>query len=551
MAFGHGGAGLRMLSTAGPGVSEGTGAPRVSLVRQSGRASQRATNTKIMRDTTSGILNTGFGKKTGRVAEAIAVRRGGGEDALITAETRGAFAATAGKAKTGTVLKAAPEDYGPGLGAASAKERTGAAANPILQEARENAVKLKLVEESEVDPMIASHHGLLCKLRSVHTLGVYACDFAADGRHIASCSYDGSVIVWDIEKLQVRRRYSGHKAAVTDVKFVPVGTNERLATACVDRTVKLWDKRRARCIFTFDGQFSDPVRCLAWSADGKHISAGADDGTILIWDAETAELCADDPSITMDAVTDFRLVPQPHSSQGHMGPVRGLAFTIDGKHLVSGGDDGILRLWRVDSSGERVRRTYEGHVGAIQGVSINGDSSLCASAGSDGTARVWALRSGACVHVLAGHVGPAYCVSFTKEGNGRRLITGGHDHNVVVWNARTGTVLQKMELLHRSYVLGIACRGDGLLFATASGDRTVGIWRALPQTRFQRCLALSESAVLMCFRLPALATACCSVLTKFVLGSDDPEEDDGEARPDITSPSRPRPTAKVAPSLGP
>jgi WD40 repeat protein len=492
------------------------------------------------------VLNRGFDSKTERVDEIMAGRRGGGEDGLSTAETRGAFAAIAGKAADGTGPKI-PHGYeDQGAGAGSVGTRTGAAVNPMVQEAREDMVRLKLVEESDVDPMVATRHGLLCKLRDVHTLGVYACDFAADGRHLASCSHDCSVVVWDIEKLQVRRRYAGHTAPVSDVKFIPSGTNERLASSCVDGTVKLWDKRGAKCIFTFDGQLSDPARCLAWSADGKHLACGADDGTVLIWDAETAELCAEDPSITMDAVTDFRLVPQPHFSQGHKGAVRGLSFTIDGKHIVTGGDDGILRLWRVDSRGERVKRTYKGHVGAIQAVSINGDSSMCVSAGSDGTARVWALRTGDCIHVLAGHVGPAYGVSFTKEGNGRRIITGGHDHNVVVWNARTGTVLQSLELLHRSYVVGIACRDDGLLFATASGDRTVGVWRALPQTRLQRCLTMTESAALLCIGFPAMVATFCAGVINGILGDEDADADD--ERPDLTAPPRPKATAKVTPA---
>jgi len=413
----------------------------------------------------------------------------------------------------------------------AAKGHTGAAVNPLVQEAREDEVRLKLAENAEVDPLVATKHGLLCKLRDAHSLGVYACDFARDGKHLASCSHDCTALVWDVEKLQVRRRYVGHFAPVVAVRFSPVGTNERLATGCIDGTVKLWDKRKAQCLFTFDGQLSDPVRCVAFSPDGKRLAAGADDGTVLIWDVETAELCAGDPSLTMDAVTDFRLVPRPHFSQGHKGSVRAASFTIDGKHIVTGGDDGVLRLWRVDSNGERVRRRFEGHVGAIQDLSINKDSTLCATAGSDGTARIWVLRTGACLNVLAGHVGPAYAVAFTHDGNGRRVITGGHDHNIVVWDVRSGTVLQKMDMVHRSYVLGLSTRADGLTFASASGDRTVGVWRSLPPSTLERVLAVLEAGVVLCAMLPSLAARGCRALSTCLFGD---EEYDGEDRPDLS-----------------
>jgi hypothetical protein len=95
-----------------------------------------------------------------------------------------------------------------------------------------------------------------------------------------------------------------------------------------------------------------------------------------------------------------------------------------------------------------------------------------------------------------------YAATFTAEGMGRRVITGGHDKCICVWNAGTGAfasmplllarprerivlrvvvpracagqLLQRMRHIHVSFVLGLSCRFDGLQFASASGDHTIG-----------------------------------------------------------------------------
>jgi len=80
---------------------------------------------------------------------------------------------------------------------------------------------------------------------------------------------------------------------------------------------------------------------------------------------------------------------------------------------------------------------------------------------------------------------PAYCVAFSPEGNGRRLLTGGHDLGICVFLTNSGVLQQKLRRVHRSYVMDLRWRKDGLVFASAGGDRTVGLWRGLPRTWYE------------------------------------------------------------------
>ena len=92
-------------------------------------------------------------------------------------------------------------------------------------------------------------------------------------------------------------------------------------------------------------------------------------------------------------------------------------------------------------------------------------------------------------------MGVVYAAVFTPEGNGRRVLTGGHDRAVCVWEAATGICFQRLERVHQSWVLALDVRIDGLQFVTAAGDRTVGVWRALPTSTAQQAAAcLADTA---------------------------------------------------------
>jgi WD40 repeat protein len=84
--------------------------------------------------------------------------------------------------------------------------------------------------------------------------------------------------------------------------------------------------------------------------------------------------------------------------EGHAGPVWSLAFTWDGRLLVSGSQDRTVKLW--DAASGHLLTTLVGHTRGVWGVALSRDGQHVASSSQDGTAILWHAASGSAVRIL-------------------------------------------------------------------------------------------------------------------------------------------------------
>ena len=111
------------------------------------------------------------------------------------------------------------------------------------------------------------------------------------------------------------------------------------------------------------------VYSVAFSPDGKRVVTGSQDNTARVWD--------------LSGATPAALV-----LEGHRGRVRSVAITPDGKRVVTGSDDSTARVWDL-SGATPISTTLEGHRGEVLSVAITPDGKQVLTGSSDGTARVW------------------------------------------------------------------------------------------------------------------------------------------------------------------
>ena len=112
--------------------------------------------------------------------------------------------------------------------------------------------------------------------------------------------------------------------------------------------------------------------------------------------------------------------------EGHSNSVFKLAFSPDGKLLLSTSGDKTIRLW--DPTTGTCRATLEGHSHCVSAVAFLPNGKLLASASYDCTVRLWDPASGACRTTLEGHSNCVSAVAFSP--NGELLASASYDYTV-------------------------------------------------------------------------------------------------------------------------
>jgi WD40 repeat protein len=189
------------------------------------------------------------------------------------------------------------------------------------------------------------------------------------------------------------------------------------------------------------------VSAVAFSPDGRHLVSGSDDRTLRLWEVVSGAA---------------RVL------EGHGGWVRAVAFSPDSRRFVSGSNDGTVRLWEVASGAARV---LQGHGGWVRAVAFSPDGCHVASGSNDGTVRLWEVTSGA-ARVLQGHGGWVNAVAFSPDG--RHAVSGSDDGTLRLWEVESGAarVLEG----HGGSVNAVAFSPDGRHLVSGSDDDVLRLW---------------------------------------------------------------------------
>jgi WD40 repeat protein len=204
-------------------------------------------------------------------------------------------------------------------------------------------------------------------------------------------------------------------------------------------------------------QHTDAIFSVAFSQDGKRIVSGSGDKMIRVWDAETGNV-----------------VSGPF--EGHTSYVSSVAFSQDGKHIVSGSNDKTIWIWGAEM-GNVISGPFEGHTGGVRSVTFSPDSKHIISGSDDKTIRVWDAETGdAGSGPFEGHTSSVNSVASSPDG--KRIVSGSDDHTIRVWDAETGNVVSGPFEGHTSYVCSVAFSQNGKHIVSGSSDYTIRVWDA-------------------------------------------------------------------------
>ena len=196
---------------------------------------------------------------------------------------------------------------------------------------------------------------------------------------------------------------------------------------------------------------TDDVTDIAFSPDGKKILSGSEDNTVRLWDTETGQLL--------------------YTLEGHTSSVTAIAFSSDGKKILSGSHDYTLRLWDTETG--LLIHQLEGHTSSVTDIAFSRDGKQILSGSDDNTLRLWDTETGLLIHQLEGHT-LVTDIAFSRDG--KQILSGSPDNTLRLWDTETGQTLHTLEG-HTYEVTDIAFSRDGKQILSGSADSTVRLWR--------------------------------------------------------------------------
>lgn len=262
--------------------------------------------------------------------------------------------------------------------------------------------------------------------------------------------------VWDLVAKQLRYVVGGHNGRITSVD---ISTDGHIAvTSSYDWTVRVWDTLRGveKDVLEAHNSVVTKVKLarnasIAVSACGTEFVGEDHDNRLRIWD----------------------LTAQAKVKNDHAGGVTDTAIIPNTQYGVSGGTDGVIRIWSLSNGHEL--GTLTGHSNAICTLMGLVDGRLI-SASTDATIKVWDLKSLSEALTLKAHKGGLTHLALSKDG--KRLISGDLYHpkpdpKVMLWDLESGG-LQGSLPQREAHMIAISPNGQ--YGAWSVGRNTVGIW---------------------------------------------------------------------------
>jgi WD40 repeat protein/tRNA A-37 threonylcarbamoyl transferase component Bud32 len=326
-----------------------------------------------------------------------------------------------------------------------------------------------------------------------HAKGVDRAHFSPDGRRVITAAFELAAHIWNAESGELELTVS-HPTNITILgRFTPDGL--RVVTLAQNWQTRAWDSHSGEPLNAWRTRGSAARPILAMAELGGAV-ASISGSTVWIWTAGASS----------NSVPDRNLV--------HPKPVWNVAFSPEGKLLVTCGDDGLARLWNV-ATGQAAAAPMP-HLGPVRSAVFSRDGTRLITVSADHTVRLWESRSGRPLTEQLKQEGRVLDAQFSDNEDsimsigtdgtiyhwrllrpssqvpefaagpeltiarfspsGRSILTGASDGAIGMWDLSGKAILPGMN--HGAPIAAAQLSPDETKIATAGGDSQVKVWDA-------------------------------------------------------------------------
>lgn len=209
---------------------------------------------------------------------------------------------------------------------------------------------------------------------------VNAVAFSPDGKQLATGSGEpsrgGELKLWDVASGQLVRDFPKvHSDAVLSLEFSPDG--KLLASGAADKMARVCDLATGKIVRNFEGH-THHVLGVSWSADGRTLATAGADGMVKVWDFTTGD--------------------RKKNIEGYDKEVTAVRFVGATANLVTSSGDNKVRLVGLDGKEVRV---FPEVADFMESAAVSADGKMIVAGGQDSVLRVWNAADGGKLGVFA------------------------------------------------------------------------------------------------------------------------------------------------------
>eukprot|EP01062_Namystynia_karyoxenos_P031383 TRINITY_DN2327_c0_g1_i2.p1 TRINITY_DN2327_c0_g1~~TRINITY_DN2327_c0_g1_i2.p1 ORF type:complete len:638 (+),score=243.83 TRINITY_DN2327_c0_g1_i2:91-2004(+) len=243
----------------------------------------------------------------------------------------------------------------------------------------------------------------------------------------------------------------------------PDGYSELFAT-CSNNDIRIWNAGTSQELLRIQVQGLE-CNCVAFTKDGKMIVSGWSDGKIRAFAPQSGKV--------IYVITDAHKIQGMRKLSGTRSGVTAVCVDNANERILSGGADSQVRVWKVSKHKQVMEASMKEHKATVNAIAMRSNDMECISASDDGSCIVWDLNRFMRRAIMYAQTYFRATQYFPDES---QILTTGSDKKITYFDACEYSAIRELEGSKVGEINTLDISPDGRWYVTGGADKILKVW---------------------------------------------------------------------------